>query len=412
MSNSNTDTGDMQERVIWVNIIGLTLSWIIWNPFQNAVWTYWQVFLYALGATPFIISLISALSGITISIARIPGGYLADKVGRRVLIVSMTYVIAATYLIMFFADSWEIILVASIISNIALFYQPAVNAIIADSLPKETRGRGFAIINILPSIVTLISPYIAYIYVSKYGILGGTRQLLLLSFASGIVAATVRLFTLKETIRNRAKIGKDIVSEMKIEYRKAIKIVWSRMRFLLISYALTGIAMGLSYLMQFYSLKYLLVSEEGWAYIQIISFATYLVLSLPFSIATDKIGRKPPIIVAAIVAFISSLILAIAPVGEQAFIYVLASSVLGSLAWAMVSSAIPSIEADLLPLEIRGKGYAVINLINSMVISIAQLLSGVIYTSLGPRMPFYLSSLFWLMSLVIFLKVPETLKKE
>jgi len=402
---------DLQEKIIWANVIGLTLSWIIWNPFQNAVWTYWQVFLYALGATPFIISLISALSGITISIARIPGGYLADKVGRRLLIVSMTYVIAFTYLIMYFANGWEIILIASIISNIALFYQPALNAIIADSLPKTTRGRGFAIINILPSIVTLISPYIAYIYVSKYGILGGTRELLLLSFLSGIAAATVRLFTLKETIKHRGKLDSDIVSEMKFEYKKAIKIVWGRMKFLLISYALTGIAMGLSYLTQFYSLKYLMVSEEKWAYIQIISFATYLVLSLPFSVATDKIGRKPPIIVATIVAFISSVILAIAPIGEEAFLYVLISSTLGSLAWAMVSSALPSIEADLLPLEIRGKGYAVINLINSLVISLAQLLSGAIYTVMGPRMPFYLSSLFWLLSLVMFMKIPETLRR-
>ncbi len=411
MSEDSFTENEIQEKIIWANVIGLTLSWIIWNPFQNAVWTYWQVFLYALGATPFIISLISALSGITISIARIPGGYLADKVGRRILIVSMTYVIAFTYLIMYFADSWEIILIASIISNIALFYQPALNAIIADSLPKSARGRGFAIINILPSVVTLVSPYIAYLYVSRFGILWGTRELLLLSFISGIVAATVRLFTLKETIKRREKLDSNIVSEMKLEYRKAIRIVWSKMKFLLISYALTGIAMGLSYLTQFYALKYLLVSEDMWAYIQIISFATYLVLSLPFSVATDKIGRKPPIIAAALVAFISSIILAIAPIGEQAFMYVLISSTLGSLAWAMVSSALPSIEADLLPLEIRGKGYAVINLINSLVISIAQLLSGAIYTFLGPRMPFYLSSLFWFFSLIVFMKVPETLKK-
>lgn len=403
---------ELQEKIIWTNIIGLTLSWIVWNPFQNAVWTYWQVFLYALGATPLIISLISALSAISISIARIPGGYLADKVGRRILIVSMTYVVTFTYLIMYFANSWETILIASIISSIALFYQPALNAIIADSLPKATRGRGFAIINILPSIVTLVSPYIAYIYIHNYGVLEGTRKLLLLSFLSGIIAATIRLATLRETIRNRGKSISDsnIINEMRTEYKRVIKVIWSKMKFLLISYALTGTAMGLSYLTQFYSLKYLMIDEEQWAYIQIISFASYLLLSLPFSVATDKIGRKPPVIIATIIAFTSSIIIAIAPISDEAFLYVLMASTLGSLAWAMVSSALPSIEADLLPLEIRGKGYAVINLINSLVISMAQLLSGTIYIILGPRVPFYLSSLFWLLSLVVFIKVPETLK--
>ena len=406
------NSADVSEKIIWSNVIGLTLSWIVWNPFQNAIWTYWQVFLYALGATPFIIALISAVSQLILSISRIPGGYLTDKVGRRILIVSMTYIIALTYLMMYFAQSWEFILIASMISSVALFYQPALNAIIADSLPKEKRGRGFAVINILPSIVIVFSPYIAYIYVSKFGIVEGTRQLLLLSFITGVIAATIRLALLKETMRVRTKMPRNFLKDLKMEYGKAIRIVIRAMKFLLIGYMLVGIAIGLSYLIQLYALKYLLIDTESWAYIQIISFVLYLVLAFPFSIATDKIGRKPPILIACLTSMVAYLIVAIAPIGDTAVLYILVSTILGSIAWAMVSSAIPAMEADLLPHEIRGKGYAIINLINSLVIASAQLISGALYTTLGPRFPFYLSATFWLASFIAFLKIPETLRKE
>ena len=407
----NNLTEDLEERIIWSNIIGLTLSWLIWEPFQSAIWTYWQIFLYALGATPFIITLISAVSQLTLSISRIPGGYLADRVGRRVLIVSMTYVIASTYLLMYFATNWEWILIASIISNLALFYQPALSAIIADSLPKKTRGRGFAVINILPNIVVIASPYIAYYYISRYGIVWGTRELLLLSFITGVLAATVRLLTLRETFSKASSLPEDVIRDFKHEYSRAINYIVREMKFLLIGYSLVGIAQGLTYLLQFYALKYLLIMENEWAFLQTLSFILYLVLAFPFSIVTDKIGRKIPLAIASIAASISLLIASIAPVGH-AFLYMLVSTILSSLASAVVASALPAMEADFLPQEIRGKGYAVINLINSTVIAVSQLFSGYIYVAIGPRSPFYLATVFWLLSLFAIIKIPETLRLD
>ncbi|MEX0568453.1 MAG: MFS transporter [Candidatus Njordarchaeota archaeon] len=410
--NSISTAENVSEKIIYANIVGLTLSWIIWNPFQSASMTYWQVFLYALGATPFIISLISAVSQISLSIARFPGGYMADKIGRKRLIVSMTYVIAFTYLLMYYADTWEIIFLAYLVMNICLFYQPALNAIIADSLPQSKRARGFAIINVLPSIVIIFAPYIALFYISKHGIVQGTKILFLLSFIFGLIASTIRLVFLKETMTKKEEMPKNLLGDMKAEYSKAFKIIMKRMKHLLIGYSFVGIAMGLTYLMQLYALRYLFVTEEQWAYIQIISFAFYLVMTIPLSYITDRIGRRPPTIFAAILATIGTILLATAPIGEGAYIIVLISNLLQSLAWSFASSTLPSIEADLLPKEIRGKGYAVINLVNSFVWSISQLIGGYIYMSIGPRTPFYISSIFWLFSLVAFMFIPETIRRK
>ena len=404
----------LEKKVLWSNVIGLTISWLIWNPVQNATYTYWQVFLLGLGATPIIISLISAVSTIILSISRIPGGYLTDKVGRVRLITTMTFVITGTYLMMAFAPSWEWILIANIISSIALFYQPALQAIIADSLPPEKRSRGYAVVNILPTVVTVISPYIALIFVSRYGIIEGTRWLLILSFIAGVIAGIVRLLTLKETIdnHNQKVFEHGMLGDMKKEYVKAMKIIWQRMKYLLIGYLLVGVAEGLTFLFQLYTLKYLMISTEMWAYLIIVSQILFIGMAYPFSILADKIGRKKPITFAMICEFIASVLIAIAPIGPSAELYVIAFAVLGSMGNAAAATSIPAMEADLIPQEIRGKAYAVNELLFSTIMATFQLVSGYLYSAFSPRLPFIISAWLWLLVVILLLKVPETLKKK
>ena len=404
----------LEKKVLWSNVIGLTISWLIWNPVQNATYTYWQVFLLGLGATPIIISLISAISTIILSISRIPGGYLTDKVGRVRLITTMTFVITGTYLMMAFAPSWEWILIANIISSIALFYQPALQAIIADSLPPEKRSRGYAVVNILPTVVTVISPYIALIFVSRYGIIEGTRWLLILSFIAGVIAGIVRLLTLKETIdnHNQKVFEHSMLGDMKKEYVKAIKIIWQRMKYLLIGYLLAGVAEGLTFLFQLYTLEYLMISTEMWAYLIIVSQILFIGMAYPFSILADKIGRKKPITFAMICEFIASVLIAIAPIGPSAELYVIAFAVLGSMGNAAAATSIPAMEADLIPQEIRGKAYAVNELLFSTIMATFQLVGGYLYSAFSPRLPFIISVLLWLLVIILLLKVPETLEKK
>ena len=115
--------------------------------------TYYQVYAAELGATAAILGMISAISTIVISLSRIPGGYIADRYGRKKIVVTMTFVIALTYLIYAFAPSWEWILVGAVIANFSLIYQPALLAIRADSVPPEKRGVSFAFMDFLSNLV-------------------------------------------------------------------------------------------------------------------------------------------------------------------------------------------------------------------------------------------------------------------
>ncbi|MHA1616615.1 MAG: MFS transporter [Candidatus Njordarchaeales archaeon] len=406
------DSNDLRDSIIWSNVLGLLASWIVWNPFQDAVYTYWQIFLYALGATPAIITLIAAVSELTLSLARIPGGYLADKIGRRTLIVTMTYVIAVSYLLMFFAKSWQEILIINVVMNTALFYQPALDALIADSFPKKARGRGFALLSTIPSIVAIASPYLAYLFISKHGIVEGTRRLFLLAFISGLIAATIRVLSLKETVSSDERLSRNVFSDFVQDYRTVLRHITKKMKVVIIVCILFSLTNGLTYLIQLFALNYLGISEGYWALVQTIVFILNLLLVYPCSFIVDRIGRKLPLMIGSLTLLTSIILLVYAPVGPVANPYILASLGISSISFSFFSSALPAIQADLLPSEYRGRGYAIIMLMDSVSLATGEILSGIIYDTLGPRSPFSLAAIVCVILTIVSLKTPETIKSK
>jgi MFS transporter, DHA1 family, tetracycline resistance protein len=97
-----------------------------------------------LGADAFLLSIIGFAGSIAVALVQFPGGYLADKHGRRWLIVSMTFGLAIGSLFFIFVPSWQFILIGLLIQNVCSIYGPALMSMVIDSLPPENRGSGFS----------------------------------------------------------------------------------------------------------------------------------------------------------------------------------------------------------------------------------------------------------------------------
>ncbi|MGD8506027.1 MAG: hypothetical protein PVF15_05120 [Candidatus Bathyarchaeota archaeon] len=59
-------------------------------------------FVKELGAPPVVIGLMGSVGAAMLSLVRIPGAYIADKYGRKQIIVTMTFSIALSYLLFVF----------------------------------------------------------------------------------------------------------------------------------------------------------------------------------------------------------------------------------------------------------------------------------------------------------------------
>ena len=108
--------------------------------------TYYPDYVVNLGGTPTILGIISAISFLALALVQFPGGYLADKYGRKWLVSSLTFGVAISYIFYAVAPSWHFILIGALFANLCLLYQPALNALFADSLPQKNAAWDFQLL--------------------------------------------------------------------------------------------------------------------------------------------------------------------------------------------------------------------------------------------------------------------------
>src|SRR3989337_1319212 len=85
------------------NYLILTMSWVIMYSAQPIPATYASLYYLHLGADAFLLSVIGFAGSIAVALVQFPGGYLADKHGRRWLVSTLTYGFALSTLFFFFS---------------------------------------------------------------------------------------------------------------------------------------------------------------------------------------------------------------------------------------------------------------------------------------------------------------------
>ena len=375
-------------------------------------YTYYPTYVEGLGGTPLVVGIIGFVSYISMALVQFLGGYLADKHGRRWLIVSMTFATAVTYIFYAMAPTWHFILVASIMQNLCLIYQPAILALVADSISPEKRGMGFSIINLIHHI-SVPSPIIAGLLSIQYGLVSGMRIAYLIVAVSFFAAGIIRI-KLKETLSNRTE-RINIVNSFRafphsvIEGMRALKTASRSMRFLFFSFAIYNFAwFTCSLNLILYATHILRIGKFEWAVLMTWFSVVNILSALPCGKIIDKFGRKKPLLFAwgffipAMIAFVY---------GDM-IILIICFLLLG-LALILVNTAYPALEADLVAREKRGKlagsTYFFFNISNAL----GLLSGGFMYEFLSPALPFFLSSILYVPCLFLTLfHVHEPGKRE
>jgi len=80
------------------NLLTMIVSWLFVYFTFSLVFSFESPYFRALGAPPVIIGLMGSVGAATLGLVRIPGAVIADKHGRRQIIVTMTFVISSSFL--------------------------------------------------------------------------------------------------------------------------------------------------------------------------------------------------------------------------------------------------------------------------------------------------------------------------
>ena len=367
----------------------MLLSWLALDFFSELPRTYYPLYVLELGGTTAIIGLIGATEQFSRALTQIPGGYMADKYGRKWLIAIMTTIAALSHVIFAFAFDWRWLLVGSVIYGLSGIYIPALEAIVADSVPQEKRGMGFSLINLIASVSTTPAPLLAGYLLSKMGLVPSVRLSYLLVVLGFSTAAALR-FRLKETIKNPQRINlKEMVGNYPVSFKESLNIwkIVPRSAFILfIVNVIVSYAIGLFQpIMTLWIIDDLGISAIDFSYILASMFITMIILAIPSGKLIDKIGKKKPIIISFILWGIAVLLV----ITGDFLRLIIAMSLVGLLQ-VMISSATSALSADLIPKEHRGKTNGSRGFFSMIFGSIGMMMGGWLYDNISHSITWYL----------------------
>ena len=372
----------------------IVLSWILIDFASEIPATYYALYVLKLGATETILGIIGLMGFLALASMQFPGGYLADKFGRKWLVSSMTFGVALSFVLYAIAPSWPLILIGVVLMNFFnSIYQPALMAIIADSLPSEKRGMGFSIIMMITSTSTTPGPLVAGFLKNTFGLVQGMRIAYGIVVVLFLTAAFLR-FLLKETYVQTPKPSlKEFFRSYPTSLREGFK-VWKRvplaMFYLFLSGAIMmfGVAAVQIYLVD-YAVNVLRVDPIIWAYVLTTLPISAIVFAFPIGRIIDKSSRKLPVLAAYVFIFSSLLLF----VRGNIFMLFLSLVLLG-IGMVMLNAGSGALQADLTPRESRGKVQGFSSFFNYIVMALGVFLGGFLYDHYSPELPFYLAMAF------------------
>ncbi len=389
----------------------MVISWILVDFAVELPATYFSLYVLGLGATETILGVIGFSQFLALASLQFPGGYLADKYGRKWLISTMTFGVALSFILYAIAPSWPIILVGVILMSIFnSTYQPALNAMISDSLPPERRGMGFGIIMLIASASTTPSPAVAAILRANFDLIPAMRIAYGIVVVLFLVAAFIRLFFLKETV---VTASKPRLNEIFHSYPTALKEsfgVWKKVPkslfYLFLAFSVAIFGFSATFLLTVvYATKVLLIDEVVWAFITAIIPITTIILALPVGKLVDKFKRKTPILVSILIFGLSMWVFINGDLTKVAV-----SLMLMGAGQVMLNASFGALQTDLTPKEQRGKVSGFFNFANYIVMALGSVLGGYLYEYVAPEAPFVLAIATVVPSALltlIFVKEPE-----
>lgn len=390
----------------------LVVSWMIMDLAMEMPSPNFQYFVQALPGTPSVaLGIIGLANFLAMAAVAFPGGYLADKYGRRWLITTMTFGMALSFLFFALAPTWHFILLGSIVSSLCLIYQPALFAMFQDSLPPERRGMGSSIIMLIQGTFNTPGPIIAGFLLLQFGLVTSMRIIYLIMTALFLTAAVWRL-RLKETVTNADPIR---FSYFISSYPKAVKesfSVWKAVprstfwlfvvqTLVMFGMSLTGVINAL------YARDVLLIPEEQWWIVFIPLLLTMVVASIPIGMMVDKIGRKIPLVLGLFVFGLATLVFVTGNI-----LNVIISMILFGIAQLLAMSAMVALITDFVHPKNRGKINGFINFVGYIVMGFGMLLGNYLYVTFIPQLPFYLTLVLIVPELLIILFLVHEPKKR
>ena len=381
---------DTNRKRIWSvppNVFFLGIVSLLTDVSSEMIFTLVPLFLAnVLGVAPTIIGLVGGLSESTDAIFRIFSGWLSDKVGKRKFLAVLGYSVSTIAKpFMYLASTWGAVLAVRFSDRVGKGIRSSSrDALIADSVSAEERGRGFGLHRAMDTTGAALGLVIAAIII--YLVQGGGLQLALKTYqwivVVGTVPAVLAVLVLLAFVRERRKSAPGGVSSP--AGLKGIGSFDTRFKvFLGIMAVFTlGNSSDFFVILRAQNLEAPLIQV---VLMLVLLNVTYAAVSLPAGILSDRLGRKRLITLGWFIYALIYLGFALASNLWQVWLLFAGYGIY----YGIVEGVARAFVADLVPAEKRGTAYGLYQGVVGLTLLPASLIAGWLWQAFSPAATFY-----------------------
>jgi MFS family permease len=333
-------------------------------------------YLEVLGASAWAIALYGTLRDLLDAVYQYPGGWLADRLGRRAALVLFAALAIVGYALYLVAPGWQWILVGTLFvmawSSLTL---PAIFAIIGDNLPQERRAMGFGVQSTLKRVPIVLAPPLGGLLIASLGLAAGMRVGLAVTIALALVGIwMVRRFYVEKAAPERDS--------------ERLSTLWRGMdphlKRLLVADILARWAEGVpKVFVILYVINVLGGNAVQFGWLTSIQMVAATLVYLPIARLSDRMNRKPFVLLT--FAFFALYPLVLARAANTSWLVL--AFVLAGLR-EIGEPARKALIVDLSREASRGRAVGLYYLVRGLAVFPAALVGGWLWM-IAPRLPFY-----------------------
>jgi|WetSurSiteA1Bulk_404760.scaffolds.fasta_scaffold00368_5 MFS family permease len=195
------------------NLILLGISLMIWGVGEGMFFIFQPLYLQQLGANPVTIGAILGVAAIAMAIAHIPAGYLADRIGRKPLLIAAWFIAVFATWIMALSPSLQLFVLGMMIYNLTTFVSSPLNSYITAARGRLSVGRAITAVFALYSTGAILGPWLG----GQVGQHFGLQAIYVIAGFAFIISTIILLFIKSQPVEKHG--SEDIINTKIIDRR-------------------------------------------------------------------------------------------------------------------------------------------------------------------------------------------------
>ena len=375
------------------NIVAVSVAMFLLALGENLWKRFLPKYLQMLGAPVAAIGLFGTCEDFLDGVYQYPGGWIADRYGRRRALLLFVTLATLGYVLYWLAPSWPFVFVGLVfVMAWSSMASPTLFAVVGDALPRGRRALGFTVQSILRRVPIAIAPILGGLAIAAYGLQTGVHLGL-------VVTVVLSMVTLGVVSRVNIPVMPDPVPTHIVAVWRSLP---TPLRWLLTSDIFIRTCEGLvDVFLVLYAINVIGISAPAYGVLVAVQMTTAIVSYILVARFADRMGRKP-FVMATFAAF---ALFPVAVVLARDFATLVAAFVVGGLREIGEPSR-KALIVDLAAPSLRARSVGLYYLIRSLTIAPAAFIGGLLW-EVTPALPFWMAGLIGLVGVVVFAMTVE-----